>query len=81
MSKKVRTVKIGDEKLSCGEIKGEFKRLDNAQANIDNWPQCAAFTGMNPWLCPEPFNVGFFIRLILAVAVCLHLQLTWLPWN
>jgi len=35
-SKKVQQVQVGDEKLSCGEIRGEFKRLDDAQANIDD---------------------------------------------
>jgi len=32
----MKTVEIGDNKLTCGEIRSELKRVDDAQANVED---------------------------------------------
>ena len=34
-SQKVKTVEIGDDRLTCTELRSELKKLDEAKANID----------------------------------------------
>ena len=35
-SKKMKTVEIGDNKMTCGEMRSELRRLDDAAANVDD---------------------------------------------
>jgi len=35
-SKKMKTVEIGDNKMTCGEMRGELRRIDDAEANVDD---------------------------------------------
>ena len=68
-SEKVQVVQPGDQNLSCNAIKGEFARLDKAQADIDSKK---GFTGTNvaaallwiPGLAYTYYDAGEATRLI-----------------
>jgi len=62
-SKKMKSVEIGDSKMSCGEMRSELKRIDDAEASVEDkkgvtGTNVAAFLFWLPGLAYTYYDAG-----------------------